>query len=93
MFRVNNITRNKNLLSHGFGPDAMKMVTVCPECGSLELTGRHRCSKCGEKLPRLSLFEEYKKQHRCCSRCGTVLSDRMAYCTHCGMAVNNLKVI
>lgn len=87
MPRVDEKLRKQNLFEHGFGTEMMRIVTICRNCGSLELTAMLRCSKCGSVLPKKSLYAQYKEQHQNCERCGTVLSDRMVYCPHCGTAV------
>lgn len=88
MYRNTNEERQNILLHYGFGTEAMKNSTVCPACGSLETVGKTNCSKCGEKLLKSSLFDVYKKQHKQCKSCETILADFMEFCPHCGMQIS-----
>jgi len=96
MKMTDKVRRRNTLKQFGFGVDVMKSVTVCTNCNSPESAGRVFCSKCGNRLPRVSLYDFYKAQHRNCQRCGTVLAESMDYCPHCGVLVkqtdNYIKV-
>jgi len=82
-----NIVRKKTLFHFGFGVDIMKHLVVCNRCNSLEPSNRMFCSKCNSKLPKSNLYDLYKSYHVSCEKCGTVLSDSMQYCPHCGIKV------
>lgn len=32
------------------------------------------CPECGERLPKETLFDRYKRKHKCCPDCDTVRS-------------------
>lgn len=74
-------------IEFGFGTELMKMVKVCRHCGNSEMSSSYVCSKCGEKLPRQTLFQIYQQMHRTCALCDTVVSGYMKYCPHCGMSL------
>lgn len=76
--------RFKILENFGFGPNVMKKSKVCVRCGQLVKTRSAVCPECGEKLPRETLFDRYKKQHVCCPVCDTVLTPDSKYCSNCG---------
>ena len=82
-----NAIRKKSLFDFGFGIDIMKHSVVCSECKALQPKNRIYCSKCNSKLPKSSLYDLYKSYHISCKKCGTVLSDSMHYCPHCGIRV------
>lgn len=82
-----NLIRKRALSNYGFGIDIMKSLTVCKNCNSLERSGKIMCSKCGERLPKTNLYTLYKSKHASCKKCGTVISDDMQYCPHCGVAL------
>ena len=71
----------------GFGPYVMQKVKVCPYCGEVAEKNESRCQSCGEKLPRITLFDIYRKHHSECAWCGTMLTDDSQYCPHCGRPV------
>lgn len=87
MIKSQNLIRKNALRSGGFGIDAMKSITVCQKCSSLEEAGRMFCTKCGARLSGTSLYSIYKSQHKNCVKCGYVISDRMRFCSHCGKKV------
>lgn len=68
----------------GFGPNVMKKIRVCPRCGQVVKTKADVCPECGEKLPRETLFDRYKRQHRSCPDCDAILSSDCQYCPSCG---------
>ena len=55
--------RFKILENFGFGPNVMKKSKVCVRCGQLVKTRSAVCPECGEKLPRETLFDRYKKSN------------------------------
>lgn len=69
---------------YGFGTDSMKQIKVCTSCGRAEDSDLYFCRECGTPLPKATLFEEYKENHRTCEKCGTILTDKMIYCPKCG---------
>ncbi len=79
--------RFKNLERYGFGPNVMKKLRICPRCGQAVKTRADTCPECGERLPRDTLFDRYKRQHQCCCDCDTVLAPGSLYCPNCGTAV------
>ncbi len=93
MKMIDSILRKKSLLQFGFGTDVMKATTVCTNCNLMESTKKLFCSKCQARLPRATLYDYYKAQHKNCSSCGTVLSDSMNYCPKCGVRVKELEAL
>lgn len=79
--------RFRNLERFGFGPNVMKKLRVCPRCGQAVKTRADTCPECGEKLPGETLFDRYKRQHKCCSECDTVLAADSLYCPNCGKQI------
>lgn len=70
---------------YGFGYKVMKEIRVCKKCGKPTSAKMIRsCQNCGAFLPRKNLFDVYRRQHRSCKMCGTILSDAMKYCPKCG---------
>ena len=80
----------KNMADFGFGPIVMKKTKVCKNCGHMVKGRFTNCPECGEKLPKETLFDRYKKQHLNCPECDTVLASDSLYCPNCGKPV--LKV-
>lgn len=76
--------RRQSMDRYGFGPDAMKQVKVCEECGAPSPVDRQFCTGCGHRLPDKSLYDIYRERHRCCPVCGAVLDDETDYCPQCG---------
>lgn len=76
--------RFKELERFGFGPNVMKKTRICKKCGQISKTGFIFCHACGAFLPRKTLYDLYRRQHSCCTGCGTVLTDDANYCPHCG---------
>lgn len=68
----------------GFGPNVMKKMKVCPECGRMVGVKIKICPECGEELSDETLFDRYKRQHMCCLSCDTVLASDSQYCPNCG---------
>ena len=79
--------RFKNLERFGFGPNVMKKLRVCPRCGKAVKTRADACPECDERLPCETLFDRYKKGHRCCPACDTVLAPDSFYCPNCGKQI------
>ena len=79
--------RFENLERFGFGPNVMKKLRVCPRCGQTVKSRADTCPDCGEKLSSETLFDRYKRQHKCCPGCDTVLSSDSQYCPNCGKQI------
>ena len=47
--------------------------------------GSFFCRCCGAFLTRETLYDYYRRQHSCCSGCGTVLTDDARFCPYCGV--------
>ena len=45
------------------------------------------CPEWGEKLPKKTLFDRYKRKHKCCPDCDTVLSSDSQFCPNCGKQI------
>lgn len=69
---------------YGFGYEVMKEICVCEKCEKTASVKKLLCPRCGAVLPRKNLFDLYRRCHRSCKMCGTVLSDAMRYCPKCG---------
>ena len=68
----------------GFGPEAMKKIRICPSCHAAAPAENTLCPVCGAKLPDETLFQQYRRRHDACCRCGTILTPGMLYCPQCG---------
>ena len=79
--------RQQGMEHYGFGPNAMKKLKVCTECGNPSPSDLQFCTECGYRLPDKTLYDIYKERHNCCPVCDTVLSDGMEYCPQCGTAI------
>lgn len=80
--------RFRNLERFGFGPNVMKKLRVCPRCGQMVKSRADACPDCGERLPKETLFDCYKRKHSSCSHCDTILTADTLYCPNCGNLVN-----
>ena len=90
------ITRNEtirlvNMERHGFGTGIMKNIRICQECGLPSTAADRRCRTCGGKLPRETLFQQYKKRHKCCPHCETVVAKDVQFCPQCGTRIQLVK--
>ena len=79
--------RFRNLERFGFGPNVMKKLRVCQRCGRTVKSRADICPDCGERLPRETLFDRYKRKHLSCPDCDTVLTSDALYCPNCGRMV------
>ena len=79
--------RFKNLERFGFGPNVMKKLRVCQRCGRTVKSRADTCPDCGERLPKETLFDRYKRKHSSCSHCDTILTADTLYCPNCGKLV------
>ena len=74
----------RNMEEHGFGPNIMKSIKVCKECGTVASSKNTVCPKCGTELPNESVYHEYVKMHSYCCECDTVVPHNAHYCPQCG---------
>ena len=44
-------TRAEGMRRYGFGPDAMRKIKVCNQCGAANNAYLHHCEECGAKCP------------------------------------------
>ena len=79
--------RFRNLERFGFGPNVMKKLRVCQRCGQMVKSRADTCPDCGERLPKETLFDRYKRKHLSCPDCDTVLTADALYCPNCGRMV------
>ena len=77
----------RNLEQFGYGPNVMKKTKVCPKCGQIAKKGSFFCRSCGSFLTRETLYDHYRRQHRCCPECDTVLAADSQYCPNCGKQI------
>lgn len=84
----------RNLEQFGFGPNVMKKIKICPKCGQIAKKGSFFCRSCGAFLTRETLYDHYRRQHRCCPECDTVLAADSQYCPNCGRQLtSNYQII
>ena len=84
--------RRATMERYGFGPMAMRRIRVCMECGCPSESDEETCLSCGVKLPTETLYDQYKKRHRFCSRCDTVMAEYMQFCPQCGTRILPAKI-
>ena len=82
--KLQNVVRKDSLSRFGFGTDAMKKLSVCPNCHSLENSDNSSCSICGTKLAKTTLYDLYKSKHGACPECGALIGKGMQFCPQCG---------
>ena len=78
------IKRLKLMEHYGFGPDAMKKIKICRNCGMTFPVQETICGTCGEKLPIENVYQQYKKRQSTCPECGTIVSSKKRFCPQCG---------
>lgn len=76
--------RMESMKQYGFGPETMKQLKVCANCGAIVPAEKQICGECGSRLPRKTLYQVYLNLHRRCPVCETVLSDNAIFCPQCG---------
>ena len=76
--------RTESMKQYGFGPEAMKQIKVCANCGATAPAAKRTCGECGSQLPRETLYQFYLNLHRRCPVCETVLPDNVNFCPQCG---------
>jgi RNA polymerase subunit RPABC4/transcription elongation factor Spt4 len=79
--------RYRNMEDFGFGPNVMKKTKVCDRCSKMVGANVKTCPECGEKLSSETLFDRYKRLHKCCPDCDKVLSADSQYCPNCGKQI------
>ena len=87
----NETIRQANMERYGFGTNIMRNIRVCPECGMPSTAADKNCRTCGARLPRETLFQQYKKRHRFCPRCDTVVAKSAQFCPECGTRIQLIK--
>lgn len=85
------ILRQENMKQHGFGPSIMREIRVCTECGTAAPVSELKCRECGKKLPRETLYQQYRNRHRFCARCDTVVANDVQFCPECGTRIQMIK--
>ena len=83
--------RQTTMEHYGFGTNIMRHIRICPKCGMPSGAEEKNCGSCGTKLPRETLFQQYKKRHRFCSHCDTVVADDAQFCPECGARIQLIK--
>lgn len=76
--------RREKMIYFGLGPEAMKGIKVCKECGASVDSNLLFCDKCGSSLPSESLYLLYVHSHFVCMKCKTVVKADYSFCPHCG---------
>ena len=84
MTSVQEKTRLENMKQYGFGPEVMKTIKVCNDCGAKVDSNLLFCSECGKPLPDKSLYMMYVHSHFVCNKCKTVVSSKYKFCPQCG---------
>lgn len=82
------IIRQESMEIYGFGTTAMKKIKICRQCGTVSPITESFCTDCRLRLPKDSLFQDYRKRHKYCTACETVVSDIMQYCPQCGTKIS-----
>lgn len=71
------------LEEYGFGPNIMKKIKVCSNCGSVNSSEFEICNICESILPQETLFQKYVSMHKMCSECGCIVRVEAKYCPQC----------
>jgi len=79
--------RQVTMERYGFGTNIMRNIRICAECGLPSAAKERNCRSCGGKLPRETLFQQYRKRHCFCFRCDTVVADNVRFCPECGTRI------
>ena len=87
----NETIRQANMERYGFGPNVMKNIRICSECGTSAAVSERKCRECGAKLPRETLFQQYRKRHKYCAHCDTVVAEDVQFCPECGTRIQRIK--
>lgn len=76
--------REESMEYYGFGIKAMEKFKVCSGCWALSPASDRFCKECGSCLPAENLYSLYRKSHRCCTKCETIIADTALFCPQCG---------
>ena len=76
--------RLENMKHFGFGPEVMKSIKVCKECGAKANSELLFCPECDRPLPTETLYTLYVHSHFVCTKCKTVVSAKYKFCPQCG---------
>ena len=87
MTKAQEKTRSESMRQYGFGPDEMKKIKVCKECGAKVDSELMFCSECSAPLPSETLYMIYVHSHFVCTKCKTVVSSEYKYCPQCGKQI------
>ena len=87
MVDENKVICSDEMEYYGFGIKVMKQLKVCSYCGVMTNALNRFCKECGKPLPNDTLYQFYKKRHKCCSVCETVVCDAALYCPQCGIKI------
>ena len=61
--------RLENMKHFGFGPEVMKSIKVCKECGAKVNSELLFCPECDRPLPTETLYTLYVHSHFVCTKC------------------------
>ncbi|MBQ8369081.1 MAG: zinc ribbon domain-containing protein [Clostridia bacterium] len=75
------------LEAFGMGPNVMRKMKVCKNCGQIAGAWSIFCPACRKLLSGGTLFDTYRRMHVNCPHCKTVLASDTRYCPHCGRKV------
>lgn len=64
---------------------------TCPKCYSVVEVSLPFCPKCGEKLPKIILYNEEGKQIIKCPQCGGECTEDEKFCHTCGFKLMDLS--
>ena len=84
MTEYSNHIRHEGMLEYGFGPEIMKSIKVCPSCKTITNATESICKECNAQLSDDNLFQIYKRRHRFCPKCDTIVADIVHFCPQCG---------
>lgn len=76
--------RHENMEQYCFGPEAMKKIKVCRDCGASVDSELLFCDKCRKPLPAESLYVKYVHGHFVCEKCKIEVRSDYKFCPQCG---------
>lgn len=76
--------RLESMKQNGFGVAVMMQTKVCEKCGRMLPASEFFCTACGTRLSEDTLFHVYKRKHKSCPVCDTVVCTDARYCPQCG---------
>ncbi|MBE7037691.1 MAG: hypothetical protein E7404_02185 [Ruminococcaceae bacterium] len=63
---------------------------ICPVCSSVNIEEAKFCKDCGANFVALDIATNLKEDNiKICKICGEEISDKMAYCIHCGNKIED----